>query len=225
MDNNILILRFKDCLYIIRETFKGKTLSRAIFNIFVRDYELTGQVIDLGAKSKTISYYNSFKLIQPCQVTYTDLFSKNEGVVELDLEKPFQINNGIYDYALCIFTLEHVYNYLNVFIESNRILKTGGRLIGAVPLLHNYHADPKDYFRFTHDSLAKIAEVSGYQVERIVVLGMGPYTAGFQLKSFLLPKFLRAFFVCVNLLRDFLFLKIRPNRYYPLSYGFIFIKK
>ena len=164
-------------------------------------------------------------MVEPCAITYTDFFSKNEGVIELNLEKPFPIQAESYDFALCIFTLEHVYDYLNVFTESNRILKNGGRLIAAVPLLHNYHADPKDYFRFTYNSLAKLVEKSGYVCERINVLGFGPYTASFQLKSFLLPRTIRIFFVCLNILRDLLFLKIRPNRFYPLGYGFILRKK
>ena len=49
--------------------------------------------------------------------------------------------------------LEHVANPFLAAAELFRILKPGGRLLLTVPAAYPYHAVPRDYWRFTRDSL------------------------------------------------------------------------
>ena len=57
--------------------------------------------------------------------------------------------------------LEHVEDLFKAMEELYRVLKLGGKLFIYVPVLYYYHAQEgyyKDYWRFTHDGLEKLAE-------------------------------------------------------------------
>lgn len=50
--------------------------------------------------------------------------------------------------------LEHVPRPAELIAEAHRILKPGGAFAGSVPFLaQGYHADPHDYYRYTHQGL------------------------------------------------------------------------
>jgi SAM-dependent methyltransferase len=58
--------------------------------------------------------------------------------------------------------LEHVPRPAEVIGEALRILKPGGALAGSVPFLAlAYHADPHDYYRYTHQGIAYLLQDFG----------------------------------------------------------------
>ena len=63
------------------------------------------------------------------------------------------IPDNTYDVVVCTQVLEHVANPFLAAAELFRILKPGGRLLLTVPAAYPYHAVPRDYWRFTRDSL------------------------------------------------------------------------
>jgi len=49
--------------------------------------------------------------------------------------------------------LEHLYDPQKAVNEIFRVLKLGGKCILSTRFIHPYHPGPKDYYRFTWDSL------------------------------------------------------------------------
>ena len=61
--------------------------------------------------------------------------------------------DGKYDLIICTQVLEHVENPFVAVGTLQRWLKIGGHAIVTVPSAFPYHPDPKDYWRFTQDSI------------------------------------------------------------------------
>jgi len=55
---------------------------------------------------------------------------------------------------ICTGTLEHVPDPVRAIAEFARVLVTGGLAHIEAPFIQPYHADPHDYWRFTHEGLA-----------------------------------------------------------------------
>lgn len=63
--------------------------------------------------------------------------------------------------------LEHVPRPWKVVEECARVLKPGGFLLASVPFLFPHHPSPNDFYRYTHEGLASLAEQSGLEVREI----------------------------------------------------------
>lgn len=59
-----------------------------------------------------------------------------------------------FDSVVAIEVLEHLYNPQKAVDEMRRILKPGGVCVLSTRFIHPYHSGPKDYYRFTWDSLS-----------------------------------------------------------------------
>jgi hypothetical protein len=118
--------------------------------------------------------------------------------------------------------LEHLFNYTNILKEIKRIKKADGVFIGYVPFLHWYHADPHDYFRYTHQSLERILSEAGFRDVVIEKIYRGPYTTAFQMIHPTLPRVTRPLFFAGAYFFDFLFRRIRREaaERYVLGYYF-----
>ena len=84
--------------------------------------------------------------------------SKLDVDVKADAEKQYPFPDNKFDSLVCTQVLEHVPDPLHIINENYRVLKQDGYLILSVPFLERYHADPHDYWRFTHQGLKKILE-------------------------------------------------------------------
>ncbi|MDX5361138.1 MAG: class I SAM-dependent methyltransferase [Alphaproteobacteria bacterium] len=62
------------------------------------------------------------------------------------------------DAVVTISVLEHVNNPWKVMEEIHRILKPGGIVYVSVPFIFPFHADPDDYWRFSHKGLEVLCE-------------------------------------------------------------------
>lgn len=65
-----------------------------------------------------------------------------------------KLRNGYYDTVLCLDTLEHDEKFWLTLKEMRRVLKKGGTMVITVPGIgFPFHEHPKDYYRFTVDSV------------------------------------------------------------------------
>ena len=149
---------------LLRECLKGKSLWRTLCNFKLSEFEVYGNLLDAGSKDLSASYYRYLDLSKVKTKTFVDYYSnKNEKILKIDLEKEIPINSCFYDSIILMNVLEHVFNYKILLKELFRITKPGGLLIGAVPFIIRYHADPNDYYRFTHKCLHRNLLQAGYE--------------------------------------------------------------
>lgn len=213
---------------IFTETLKGKTLSRTLQNLALSQFEISGDVIDLGSKSKKSSYYRFIKIKSGTNLVFADLYSTKDAMIKIDLEKSFPIQDEAKNFILLNNVLEHLFYYQICIEECFRILKRGGCLIGVVPFIHRIHPDPDDYFRYTKSSLEKLFYEAGFQSVKIKSLGFGPVSAGLeQFACIAKIKIIIALAYIVAIFIDKLLNKIfknnnavRPDNF-PLCYLFI----
>ena len=107
-----------------------------------------GKALDLPAGPGRLSLWLKQ---QGFDVTAADLspdaFLASEiPVMKVDLDDPFPIEDGIFDYAFCIEGPEHVENLYHTFREFYRILKPGGKIIISYPNYSNIESRIKMIF-------------------------------------------------------------------------------
>jgi len=211
---------------ICLETLRGKSLGRTLMNYCLSEFELAGDILDLGSGSEPASYHRFLKFREPYTLTRSDFYRTGANLIKLNLEKPFQVEPASFDYVMCFNVLEHVYNFKNVIKESYRILKKKGLFIGSTPFLQIFHPDPQDYFRYSHEALRKMFEEENYVSHRIIYLGFGPFSSSIAQWAGLLPGVFRPWPIIKCLFLDTIFNNFsKPSKMrYPLGYVFAFQK-
>ncbi len=183
--------RFRSPLAVIQRLLKGNTLIRALFNLSLNGHEIRGKVLDLGSKSSSASYYDFLNVAPDAQITCTDI-CPTPGLVTLDVEQPFDIPSKSFDTVLAFHLFEHVFHFQRAPEEIFRILRPKGRVLVSVPFLHEYHADPGDFVRFTDTGLRRLWESAGFRCTHIEAIGEGLLTAAFtKLPAQVLPGKIR----------------------------------
>lgn len=180
-------------------------------------YAIFGKVVDIGG-GRSPDYFDFFRKEGIISIEAVD-----GSMSEIDFEKDkLPYNDGTVDTVVCANVLEHVYNYRWLVREMERILKTGGTLVGFVPFLINYHPDPHDYFRYTDESLRRIFEDAGFMVVDIKRVGMGPFAVNYNNLVLSVPVAIRVLLWPFYHVMDLIFLKLRPKAgaRYPLGYIF-----
>jgi len=160
---------------VVSQLFQGKSLYRALSNVALARYTLGGRVLDIGAKDGNGSYWKYLKKARGVEVVGSDLVAA-PGVIALNVEQPFPIETGSFDCVLALNLFEHVGDHSRTAAEVSRILAPDGRFFILTPFLHEYHADPDDYFRFTDSYLKRWWESTGLQCENLEALSEGIFT-------------------------------------------------
>ena len=210
--------------FLVRELFNGKTLFRALMNYEASVQEkIRGRVLDMGA-GNSHSYQWWVRDIENSERITVDISPDTHPDILADLERPFPFKDESFDAVLAFNLLEHIYNYKNLLSETYRILKTGGKFIGAVPFLFEVHDAPRDFFRYTEYSLSRMLREAGFENINVKRLGYGPFTAVCTLIH--LPTTIRLFLVPICILLD----KMMPKAHsgsdkWPLGYFFVAIKR
>ena len=164
----------------------GDSFFRAHQNEFAREVEIGGKILDLGSKSSKSKHLKYLNLREGARFTFTDLHPEDPMVVEVDFREPLPFPSNSFDTVLLMNVLEHLQEPTKLLNESFRVLKPGGKLIGIVPFMFPYHADPEDFQRFTHEGIIDHLMSLGLTEPRVVKLGVGArtvssgITAGFQ---------------------------------------------
>ncbi|MDQ1299437.1 MAG: hypothetical protein QG636_105 [Patescibacteria group bacterium] len=205
----------------------GKTPLRALMNQALSAHTLsTGVVVDLGG-GKNPSYLNFLKGVKEATLQTIDM---QHGVGEarlIDFEKDMlpYVDNSV-DQVLMLNVLEHIYNHEFFVQETRRILKDGSTVIGFVPFLINYHADPHDYFRYTHEALKRIFADTGFTESRIETIGGGPMLLNFNTIASFAPRLVTTILWPFYYALDCSLLRIKPGfkKRFPLGYLFVLTK-
>lgn len=210
--------------FILKEIIKGKSLARALFNAELPIISLNGRVLDVGG-GKHQDYLEFLDMGENILVNTVDieLREKNSGQ-PIDFEKDqLPYRESTFDHVLIFNVLEHIYNYNFLISEMRRVLTDGGRLIGFVPFLVNYHPDPHDYFRYTKEALQKILADNGFRDIKVQEVGRGPFAVNYNNLALSLPLGIRVAILPFYNFADTLFLSLRPKARarYPLGYIFI----
>lgn len=66
------------------------------------------------------------------------------------------VSDASVDCVVCTGTLEHLPDPWAAAREIARVTKPGGVVYVDAPFIQGYHADPKDYWRFTRDGLREL---------------------------------------------------------------------
>ncbi len=156
------------------ECFKGKSLWRTLCNIKISEFKVYGKLLDAGSKSLSSSYYRYLDLSGVKSTTFVDYYySDNSNILKIDLEEKLPIDDCSFDSILLMNVLEHVFNHKSLLNELYRITQIKGILIGTVPFMFRYHADPNDFYRFTHTCLKRNLIDSGFKSVKIYTIGNG----------------------------------------------------
>lgn len=106
-----------------------------------------GVVLDIG------SGYSPYKKYIPYSI-YLRFDSDKESKPDIcgDIHD-IKWESDYFDFILVTEVLEHLFEPRKAVDEVYRILKPGGTCIFSTRFIHHYHPHPKDYYRFTWDSL------------------------------------------------------------------------
>ena len=158
----------------IKQIFRGKTISRILFNWQVKEHckGLQGVCVDLaGGKHPSYEEYWDLKCERPARLNDSSLGGfiktaydpKDEPDVVVDLNKPIPFEDNFADNIFlfnAIYILEEPKESLR---EVFRILKPGGKLFLSSPFVNNEMPEPHDYWRFTAEGLEKILKEAGFR--------------------------------------------------------------
>lgn len=194
----------------------------------LKDLYLDGKILDLGG-SRLSGYQDYIKGEHVFTVVnYGDVHPGQD--LNFDIQEKFPLSDESYDNVISMNVLEHIFGFENVFAETHRVLKSGGRFVSTTPFMHHVHGSPDDYFRYTKSSIEKLASKYSFEVEEIKVLGFGLFSLIFQTVGGWIPiKHLRFVIkkVCINL--DKLLLNFKKykelNQRIPLGYYWSLKKK
>lgn len=161
---------------------------------------LTGSVLDVGG-GRNASYHSLIKG-EPSFVSI-NISEKAQPDYIVDVEKEFPFTDQMFDNAICLNVLEHVYEFENTFSEQVRCVKVGGKIVIAVPFMHHIHGSPDDYLRYTESALRRMSHKFGCEVESLSALGGGLFSLIFQcagtgLPSKRLQSFIKVGFVALD---------------------------
>lgn len=216
---------------LYREMARGKSLTRVLMNRACRRVALAGTGLDLGAGDGAASYHRHFRMDPGTTIRALDLFPRPGLVEAVDLEGRLPLSDESQDFLLLMNVLEHLYNYRQCLSECLRILRPGGRLIGAVPFLHRVHGHPDDFFRYTSSALDRTLRDTGFSAVEVEPLGLGPLTASVEQFSHLIrPRAIAVGVSVIAMMGDRALNRVfraRPAvqpEIYPLAYLFMAVK-
>lgn len=204
-------------MFILKKLYAGQSMLRISMNLGFRTHSLSGLVVDVGGGHEP-DYFEYLDMSNASSIVPVD--GSFSGI---DFEKdPLPFADASVDSVLCANVLEHVYDHRFLIKEMRRILKPGGKLVGFVPFLIQYHPDPNDYFRYTTQALTRLFAEASFSDVRIRGIGGGPFLANFNNLVLSIPRPLRPLMYLPYAALDALFLAFRPaaRDRYPL--GFIF---
>ena len=211
--------------------FSSNSLLRDLQINEFKKLNLSKKCIEFGAsKNFNRNFLNINSKNYECN--YSNINSSSKKIIKIDLVKKnnFKKMKNKFNNLIILNVLEHLKD-INIPLENiYKLLSKNGKLIGSTPFLYRIHGAPRDYFRFTEDSLKYLLKNNGFKNIKITPLGLGPFFASFSiLRGYL--KFIPILYQMLLLLALFLdtiiikILKIDANKIFPIGYFFTALKK
>jgi SAM-dependent methyltransferase len=208
----------KKMRFIISEISNGKSVLRAYLNAELQSEALKGKTIDIGG-GRNADYISFMKKTDDCELVTFDL--KNGAMVDFETDR-LPADDGVYDTVLFLNVMEHIFNHQHICNEVVRITKTGGQMIGFVPFLMWYHADHRDFFRYTHEALENILTNAGCENFEVKMVGAGPFVAAAHMVLQSFPRILRVPIFFKFVLLDKLYSTLKKDGARPYALGYMF---
>lgn len=128
-------------------------------------------ILDAGAGESTYKRFFSH-----CKYKAIDLAVGEPGwnYDNLDYVGPLDnmpIEDGLFDAVLCTEVFEHLEWPRESAKEICRVIKPGGKLYLTVPMAHNEHQVPYDFFRYTSFGLQSIFKYAGFREIKVTPFG------------------------------------------------------
>ena len=156
---------------LIRETRRGKTIGRTLFNWRIREHtkDLRGIVVDLGS-GKNASY-GRYMASRPEKIINIDINPDTNPEIVADINKPLSLPDGFADTVFLFSIIYILENPEEVLKEIRRVLKSDGRLLMSAPFIFNEAKEPSDYWRFTSSGIYKLLHGAGFNEIEIEPIG------------------------------------------------------
>lgn len=203
-------------LHTLKHLAKGQTLARIRMNQEFLKEHVRGNVVDVGGGRKP-DYFHYLKK------TNADITPIDASISKIDFETdPLPLDDKSVDTVVCCNVLEHVFNHRFLLAEMHRILKEDGGLVGFVPFWTGYHADPHDYFRYTHEALLRLLQEAGFKNAKVRAVSVGPILANFNTIVLSMPRVVRPIVYLFYAAMNALFIRLRPASIARQPLGYIF---
>ena len=211
-----------ELIFVCKELWRGESVTRSFLNFRLSKEILAGKTIDIGG-GKNARYVNFMK--KEPTVLFETLDMKIGANVDFEKDA-LPATDGTFDTVLFLNVMEHIFNYQHIANEVVRITKPGGQLLGFVPFLMWYHADHRDFFRYTHEALEIIYKNTNPTKVHIEPVAKGPFVAAVQMFLAWVPRVLRVPIFIIFYAVDCVFTKVKPEFVgrYALGYFFKIIK-
>ena len=217
----VISVELLDFRRTVREARGGGSLIRAALHQAIADHlEVVGDVLDLGGGEN--ASYRSRLRGEPVRMVSIDAGPRMGATFALDLEEvPLPFEEASYDTILAFNLLEHIYHYRELLDEMHRLLRPGGQVAVFVPFLIGYHPDPRDHFRYTDETLARLLSDAGFTSISVQGYG-GRLSASINLALGVVPsRILRVPLVAIALMLDgiyYRYARTATPRAAPLGY-------
>lgn len=163
-----------------------------------------GVVLDVGAKNGPY-----IKFIPHTKYYTLDIDKGRKPDFCTDIHKT-NLPANKFDTVILTEVLEHLADPEKAVYEIYRILKPGGVCIASTPAFYHFHPDPKDFYRYTVDSLNYLFN----QFKKVVVRPHGN-------RIHLIWQIIIDTFPTMSFFTSFVYKYQRPDEAYPL--GFVVI--
>ncbi len=168
--------------HMARELFAGYSISRTGMRWLFRQWrdEIRGVVVEApcGKESSRVPLPDR----QIDMYVGVDINKEFNPTVVADIEKGFPLKDDFADTVIMANSLYLFREPQKILEDVRRVLKPGGTIMLAVPLVWQYYPEPKDYWRFTGEGLEYVLEQAGFKDITIMPVG-GRWTAAAVLVS------------------------------------------
>jgi len=148
-----------------KSSYRRQNLDK-LQKIYVSEYK--GVVLDIGGRDRG-AFKKPKKNVE--KWIFADIEAKHNPDIVLDVADMHNIDTKSVNIVNAMELFEHVEHINEGITECYRVLKNGGKLIISVPFLYQIHADPYDFQRWTHTKWKSELEKSGFEIEKIEIMG------------------------------------------------------
>jgi SAM-dependent methyltransferase len=131
-----------------------------------------GRVLDLGCGN--VPFYEAYRDLAD-SVTCVDwegsLHGRRHIDLYCDLTQPLPFAGDSFETIILSDVLEHLPEPEKCWLEMNRLLTPGGKVLLNVPFSYRLHEEPHDFYRYTRFALERFAHQSGFEVVRLEPVG------------------------------------------------------